>query len=68
MNSPITTAEERAGSSVVCRAVPTFGRESRVTLALALPLIAGQVGQMLMGSSSLLKLFWNCVSEGFSLR
>jgi MATE family multidrug resistance protein len=29
--------------------IPSFGRESRTTLALALPLIAGQVGQMLMG-------------------
>lgn len=31
------------------RVWPSFGQESRATLALAIPLIAGQVGQMLMG-------------------
>ncbi len=36
--------------------VPTFWQESRTTLRLALPLIAGQLGQMLMGVTDTLMI------------
>src|SRR5690242_18572902 len=49
MSSPLITPEDHSTSSDFSSAMPSFSQECRQTLVLALPLIAGQVGQMLMG-------------------
>ncbi len=46
---PTPTPETIATAPPAARTWPSFGRESRDTLALALPIIAGQLSQMLMG-------------------
>lgn len=54
--APASPPHERAPAPHGAGAQPSFARESRETLALSFPLIAGQLGQMLMGVSDAVML------------